>query len=168
MINLAILKRRSVREFTDQKVSKGQILEIIKAAQFSPTAMNNRAWEFLVLEDQVDKDKLFEVMDSNSRQEQVKTASVVLIPVMNTNKSVLPVQDLSIAIENIFIQVTEMGLGSFWKNILPSEADDIRAAFKIPDNYRLLASLPIGYPAREAKDHSDTEFDETKIHWNQW
>jgi len=168
MINLAILKRRSVREFTEQKVSKEQILEIIKAAQFSPTAMNNRAWEFFVIEDQADKDKLFEAMDSNSRQESVKKASVVLIPLMDTNKSVLPVQDLSIAISNIFIQVTEMGLGSFWKNILPSEADDIRTAFKIPDNYRLLASLPIGYPARESKDHSDTEFDETKIHWNQW
>jgi Nitroreductase len=73
MINSAILKRRSVREFTNQKISKDQILEIIKAAQFSPTAMNNRAWEFLVLEDQADKDKLFDVMDVHSRQEQVKS-----------------------------------------------------------------------------------------------
>ena len=168
MINSAILKRRSVREFTDQKVSKEQILEIIKAAQFSPTAMNNRSWEFLVLEDQADKDKLFEVMDSNSRQEQVKTAPVVLIPLMNSDKSVLPVQDLSIAIENIFIQITEMGLGSFWKNVIPSEVDNIRLAFNIPDHYRILAALPIGYPERETKDHSDTEFDETKIHWNKW
>jgi Nitroreductase len=87
---------------------------------------------------------------------------------MNTDKSILPVQDLSIAIENIFIQITEMGLGSFWKNVLPSETDNIRLAFNIPDNYRILSVLPIGYPARETKDHSDTEFDATKIHWNKW
>jgi len=168
MINSAILKRRSVRAFTDQAVSKGQILEIIKAAQFSPSAFNNRSWEFIVLEDQVDKDKLFDLISPKTKQDFIKTAPVILIPVIDNQKSPLPNQDLSIAISNIFIQAAELGLGSVWKNILPEEAVLIKTAFGIPDNFTLLTVLPIGYPAQELAPHNDTEFDTTKIHLKQW
>jgi len=168
MINQAILNRRSVRQYSDKAVSQELINEIIKAAQFAPTAINNRAWEFLVIEDELTKDKLYKTMDPRSRQEAVTEAPVVLIPLMNSQKSVLPVQDLSLAIQNIFIQVTELGLGSFWKNISAQEAKDIKTAFAIPEHFTILAVLPIGYPAKEVVAHTDEEFDDAKIHWGKW
>ena len=47
-----LLTRRSVRQYdTSKKISKETIREIIKAAQYSPTAHNKQPWEFLVIED---------------------------------------------------------------------------------------------------------------------
>ena len=47
-----LLTRRSVRQYdTSKKISKETIKEIIKAAQYSPTAHNKQPWEFLVIDD---------------------------------------------------------------------------------------------------------------------
>jgi len=168
MINKSIQNRRSVRAYSDQPVARELIEEIIKAAQFSPSAMNSRAWEFVVLEDQADKDKLFAAMDEKSRLAFIKTAPFVIIPLVNNTKSVLPVQDLSIAIEGMFMQITELGLGSVWKNVQVAEAEVIKTAFDIPENFTLLALLPIGYSAQDLPAHTDAEFDAAKIHWHKF
>ena len=168
MINKAILNRRSIRSFSEEQVDDEAIMEIIKAAQFAPTAMNKRAWEFLVIKDEAGKGKLFELIGTTIKQEVIRTAPVILIPLMDSQKSVLPIQDLSLAIENIFIQITELGLGSFWKNVLPAEAEEIKKAFGIPERFLLLNIMPIGYPAQEPLPHSEGEFLESKIHFGQW
>ena len=46
-----LLTRRSVRQYQDKKIPKSVMEEIIKAAQYSPTAHNRQPWEFLVVDD---------------------------------------------------------------------------------------------------------------------
>lgn len=46
-----LLTRRSIRKYQDKKIDKAVIEEIIKAAQYSPTAHNKQPWEFLVIDD---------------------------------------------------------------------------------------------------------------------
>ena len=47
-----LLTRRSVRQYdTTKKIEKETLQEIIKAAQYSPTAHNKQPWEFLVIDD---------------------------------------------------------------------------------------------------------------------
>lgn len=52
MILKEILSRRSIREYKPDAVPNELILEIIKAGQFAPTAVNNRSVEFIVVRDQ--------------------------------------------------------------------------------------------------------------------
>lgn len=168
MINQAILKRHSVRAYSNRPVSIEAVKEVIRAAQFAPSTVNNRSWEFLVIENLDDRNKLYEVMEKRGGSDSILQAQFVLIPMVDTEKSILPVQDLSIASENIFLQAAELGLGSFWKNITDAEAERIREAFSIPKNFLLLNVVPIGYPVSDPEIHSDGEFDESKIHFGQW
>lgn len=46
-----LLTRRSVRKFADKPVAKQDIIDIIKAAQYAPSAHNTQPWSFLVIED---------------------------------------------------------------------------------------------------------------------
>lgn len=46
-----LMTRRSVRKYTDQKIDKATLTEIIRAAQYAPTAHNRQPWEFLVVDD---------------------------------------------------------------------------------------------------------------------
>ena len=47
-----ILTRRSVRQFdTSKTLSKQDLEEIIKAAQYAPSAHNKQPWSFLVITD---------------------------------------------------------------------------------------------------------------------
>ena len=45
----ALLKRRSVRKFTDEPVSDEMIEELLHAAMSGPSACNKKPWEFYVV-----------------------------------------------------------------------------------------------------------------------
>jgi nitroreductase len=162
MILKEIQNRRSVRSFTKEIPNDEQIKEIIKAAQFAPTAMNNRSWEFIVIKDQSTKEKLYEL---TAEQEAVKDAPVIIVPIIDTSKALLSTQDLSLATENMFLQITHMGLGAFWKNVSQQEIEPIKEYLNIPQSFTLVNIIPLGYPALETKPYSDSDFDENKIHW---
>jgi len=168
MILKEIQNRRSVRTFTKEVPTDEQISEIIKAGQFAPTAMNNRAWEFVVVKDQEAREKLCELSGTKGKQEAVKDAPVLIIPVIDTSKSLLSTQDLSLAIENMFLQISHMGMGAFWKNAWPEEIEPIKACLNIPKNFTLVNIIPLGYPAEDIKPYSDKDFKEEKIHWEKW
>lgn len=113
MVIKEILNRRSVRKYKFKAVSQEYIIEIIKAGQFAPTASNNQAIEFVVIEEQETKNNIFEIVG----QEYVKEAPVLIIPVSDATKTNCPIQDLSVASENMFLQATALGLGTVWKGL---------------------------------------------------
>ena len=47
----AILGRRSIREYTAQKVNEKKIRSLIEAAVMAPTAMGNEPWAFVIIQD---------------------------------------------------------------------------------------------------------------------
>jgi len=50
--------RRSVRKFTEQEVSVGDIEEIIDCARYAPSDTNSQTWEFIVI---MNRDKIKEI-----------------------------------------------------------------------------------------------------------
>ena len=161
-----IKNRRSVRKFKPDMISNEFIVEIIKAAQFAPTAMNNQAIEFLVIKDQNLKDQIYDI--SEPKQEFVKTAPVIIVPFTNTQKTNLAAHDLSLASENIFLQAAALGLGSVWKNFYPPIAKKVQAILNIPDNYTLVNIIPIGIPETDPQAYSNTDFNPNRIHYEKF
>jgi nitroreductase len=169
MLIKEIKNRRSVREYQGREVSEEDIVEIIKAGQFAPTGHNNKAVEFVVVRSQETKDKIFDIVG----QEFVKQAPVLIIPVTDAEKTVMPVQDLSVATENMFLQATALGLGSVWKSIgwqdvRPDAETRIKNLLGIPEKYKAINMIPVGYPKETPAPHADEEFDLKKIHQEKW
>jgi len=52
--------RRSIRKFSDEKISRGKIEQLIEAAAWAPSNHNRQGWKFLVFED---KSKIVELAD---------------------------------------------------------------------------------------------------------
>jgi nitroreductase len=160
-----IIKRRTIRQYSDKKVSEKDITEIIKAAQFAPTGMNTRAVEYIVVKDKKSKEQIAEIMN---QKQFIKDAPILIIPVSDTTKSPLFIQDLSIASSYIQLQAVACGLGSVWKHAYPDQVEKVKKLLHIPDNVTFINMLAIGY-AKEKKDvHTDAEFDIKKIHHEQW
>jgi nitroreductase len=164
MVLKEIRNRRSVREFKADQIRDDVLLDVIKAGFFAPSARNNKAAEFLVIRDQDLKDKITLIVG----QEFIKTAQVLIIPAIDSEKSVLPVQDLSVISENIFLQAVHLGLGSVWKNLNPDWEEKVKEITGIPENYRIINIIPIGYPKEETVSHTDDEFSGQKIHQEKW
>ena len=160
MVIEPIIWRRAVREYSAEPVLDESIVDIIKAVQFAPTAMNKRAVEFIVIKKQGLKNDLFEVL----KQDFIKKAPVLLLLVADVKTAGLPEPDLAIASGFAMIEAASLGLGTAWKHIDASQKEDIRKILAIPKNYTFINIIPIGYPKDDLPDHSDSEFDPKKIH----
>lgn len=163
MIIKEIINRRSIRSYTSEPVSDEQITETIKAAQFAPTANHHCAVEFVVVKGS-NKNKVYEVL----KKDFVKEAPVLIVPVLDKAKSVAPIQDLSIASENMMLQATAFGLGSVWKNLDETWAAEVKKILGIPTGHLIINLIPIGHIKTPTPAHTDAEFSEKKIHKEKW
>jgi len=166
MLIKEIINRRSVREYKPDAVADELILEIIKAGQFAPNAVNNRSIEFIVIKEQSLKDKLDEILAG--KQNYVKTAPVIIVPIIDTVASHLPVQDLAVASENMFLQAASFSLGTVWKNVKAEPAQAIKELLNIPEKFTLVNIIPVGYPLTAPEPHPDSDFSAEKIHYEKF
>jgi len=161
MVLKEIKNRRSVRSYKPDPIPRKEILEIIKAAQFAPTGMNTRAWEFYVIYNKDIREKISNLLG----QPFLKEAPVLIIPAIDPKKSITPTQDLSLATQNILLQASSFGLGTVWKNIrYESDVEAIRDLLSIPNNFMVINIIPLGYPKVKSRPHADSDFDPKKIH----
>jgi nitroreductase len=164
MVIEPIIWRRSIREYSDEPILDESIEEIIKAAQFAPTAVNKRAVEFVVVKAQSVKKSLSGIL----KQDFISKAPVLLVPVCNVKAAVLPEADLAIASAFIMIQAAALGLGTVWKHVDQGQREAVGKALGLPKDYILVNLIPLGYPLNELADHSDAEFDRKKIHFDKF
>lgn len=162
----ALLKRRSVRKFTDEAVSESQIEELLHAAMSGPSACNRCPWEFFVITQQ---EKLEEL---RSASRFTKMNAPLAIVVCGNLSRALPVQmsaywiqDCSAATENILLRATDLGLGAVWCGIHPQKRAEkrVQQILDLKDKWIPLNIIWIGHPA-EDPDARD-QYDEKRIHF---
>jgi nitroreductase len=166
----AIKKRRSIRLYQAKPVEKEKVKAILKAAMYSPSANHTRAWQFVVV---TDKELIEKLAAMKPYSAHLKTAPVVIVVCSQDWKYWL--EDASIAAENIYLEVTNQGLGTCWTQVRGSQTyggsdaeEYVRKILSIPSNIRVLCLMPIGYPGEHLAEHSENEFEREKIHQNYW
>lgn len=159
----ALLRRRSVRKYTDEAVSDEMISELMHAAMSGPSACNKVPWEFYA----VTAPEALEKLRKASRFTNMK-APLAIIVCGNLSRA-LPmqmaeywVQDCSAATENILLRAVDLGLGSCWCGIYPQQraVENVREMLGLPEEQVPLNIIYIGHPAEapEARDQYREEF----------
>ena len=77
-----IKNRKSVREYTEQKISKENLTKILEAGYYAPSWMNVQPWKFIAIENQETKDMLCEL---SGHQPHVKNAAALIVCVADKN-----------------------------------------------------------------------------------
>ncbi|MFH0859753.1 MAG: nitroreductase family protein [Candidatus Altiarchaeota archaeon] len=158
-----ILERRSCRYFDSKReVSNWDVMLILEAGRWAPSAKNLQPYEFIILRDKRRRKKLAEI----ARQPQPRKAPVSIVvlgdleiaglagelsPHDTTTKwkgeHVFIYMDVAAAIENMLLVAHSLGLGSLWISSFDGRA--LRNLLRIPKKFRPLAIIPLGYPARK-------------------
>ena len=163
-----ITQRASIRDFTDQPVTKDQLERILEAGRLAPSAKNRQAWRFIVVQDAENKAKLEAACFG---QEYVGQASAVIAGCTTNVEYQMPngqlsyPVDLSIAMSFMMLQVVREGLGSC--PVTTFRESDVKALLTVPYSMRVVMLLPIGYPATEP----DTEHRHPMnriVSWEHW
>lgn len=161
-----LLKRRSVRKFTEEVVSEEYINELLHAAMSGPSACNKKPWEFYVISDKGILEQL------RSASMFTKINAPLAIVVCGNLSHALPmqmadywIQDCSAATENILLRATDLGLGAVWCGIHPQK----RAEKKVVEILGLsekeipLNIILLGHPAEEPEARD--QYDEKRVHY---
>ncbi|MBR0270456.1 MAG: nitroreductase family protein [Methanobrevibacter sp.] len=163
-----IFERQSVRKFLDKEVSETQIENLLKAGMQAPSACNQQAWEFIVINDKKD---MIEISEMHRFAKPAGEASKLIVVLGNLKEARLEYmieQDLGACCENILLQATYEGLGAVWLGFHPIEDRclKIRKYLNIPDYCIPFAVICVGYPAID----SDVKlrYDDVKVHYGRY
>ncbi len=164
-----IMRRRSIRKYTDQAVEPEKIECLLKAAMAAPTAMNMQPWEFIVIQDEA-------ILKDIRKALVFGKINAPLAIVVCGNLSVFKrqlterfwVQDCSAATQNILLAAVDMDLGSVWCGVHPINSFErqLSQILGLPGHVHPLNVIFIGYPA-EVKE-ARTQYQTDRIHYDRY
>ena len=172
-----LLTRRSVRQYDPaKKIDKETICELIKAAQYAPTAHNKQPWEFLVVEDKEIQAHLRHIQRWTSF---AKDAALVIFVCGDTDQSFSRHKDneswsfidvdCALATQNLLLAAHSKGIGTCYCGAAPMQrvVEDLKEYLHLPENIRPFAIVTLGYPLEEPKQ-PEGRYKPEKIHWGKW
>jgi len=164
----AIKTRRSIRRYTEQKISEEILHELLEAGFCAPSAMNYRPYHFVVVQE---KEQLQRVSECSVYSKMIESAACCIVVVADTNKQKLKdlwINDCSASIQNILLAAHSLGLGAVWCGVVEDRGIDrkLKEVLLLPDAIQPAGMISIGYPAenREVTDR----FEESKVHYEKW
>jgi len=163
----AIQKRYSCRAYKEREIEQEKLDKLAEAVRLAPSAKNTQDWRFVVV---TDKEIREQVAATTNRPQVFKKAGAIIVGcsnsdyVMQCGQSIAPI-DVSIALEHICLQATELGLGTCW--IGSFETEKVRTILGIPDDINIVELMTVGYPADSAKQPNRLSIKEI-ICYNRW
>ena len=165
--------RRSHRKFTEEEIDAEDLKLILRSALMSPTSKGQRAWEFVVVDDPIDIEKLADAKDLGSQF--LKGAPVAIVVLGDPMKNDCWVEDGSIAAISMQYQAEDLGLGSCWIQMRGRGLSDgttadtvIRGILDIPENLNCLCILALGHWAAERKPQAEDRLKWENVHLNKF
>ena len=158
-VNEAIRNRYSCRSYIDRPIEQEKLASLLEAARLAPSAKNTQDWRFVVVTDKKIRQKLAE---TTNKPDSFKNAGVIIAgcsnskDVMTCGQAIAQI-DVSIALEHICLQATELGLGTCW--IGSFKTDQVREILGIPEQIEIIELLAVGYPADKWKKPNRVEIE---------
>jgi nitroreductase len=161
--------RRSHRKFTEQELSADDVRLIMRAALMAPTSKGQRAWQFVVVDDKQDLEKLADAKDLGAQF--LKDAPLAIVVLGDPVQNDCWVEDGSIAAISMQYQAEDLGLGSCWVQMRGRGLSDgtsadtvIRGILDIPENLCVLCVIALGYKADERKPQNEDKLKWENVH----
>lgn len=158
----AIKERRSVRKQKSDAVSEEELNTILEAGRWAPSWANTQCWQFIVVRDPETKGKLADTAGSrNPAFDAIKNGPLTIVICGEkgkagyykgepaTNKGDWLMFDTGLATQNMMLAAHALGLGSVPVGLF--DAQKAGEILGVPQNVDVVAMLPLGYPAEEAK-----------------
>lgn len=168
-----ISTRRSMRKFTDEKLTPEEVELLMKAALKSPSSKRTNGWQFILVEDKELLKALSECKESGAQF--IANAPLAIVVLADPTVSDVWIEDASIASLMIQLQAEDLGLGSCWVQVRErftatgvSANDVVHGILDIPYPLEILSIIAVGHKGMARKPFDDTKLQWEKIHINKY
>jgi len=166
IINL-IKTRRSIRRFSQEKLDKNLLIELVEAARCAPAGANIQSLEYIIVDEPQICEKLFVCLawaghvkpKRNPAPGQRPAAYIVVLVDTDIKKNAAV--DAAAAIENILLAAAGNGVGSCWLGLIDREK--ISQILNIAPKYYVDSVVALGKPA-EKPVMEDAKEEDTKYY----
>jgi len=158
-----IKRRRSIRRYKENSIPEDALFRVLEAARLAPSGKNLQPWKFVIVRDKLLKKKLAE---ASIGQYFMAKAPVVIVACgfpdecysrMGRYMKSWPV-DVAIALEHLILQAEEENLGTCW--IGAFEEKEVKSILGVPEEVKVLALTPLGYPAEKPPSRRRKDLEE--------
>jgi nitroreductase len=149
-----IEKRRSIRSYKSQEVTEEDLNYVLEAFRKAPSAKNLQPWKLIVVRD---RKKINDLAIACNNQTFLTEAPVLIVTcaiedeaygMMGGYMNSYPI-DIGIAMEHLILAATEKGLGTCWIGAFKEKL--VKDLLEVPEDVRVVAITPLGYPAAEGR-----------------
>jgi nitroreductase len=150
-----IKSRKSIRKYKRDNIPEDVFLRVMEAARLAPSGKNLQPWKFIIARDQNLKESLAE---ASRGQLFIARAPIIIIacgcpdmsyPRQGNYMKSWPI-DVTIALQHLMLQAEEEGLGTCW--IGAFEEKEVKSLLGVPEDWKVLALTPLGYPDQIPRD----------------
>lgn len=168
-----LLKRHSIRKYTEEDIDADDIKMIIEAGLLAPTSKNSRSWSFTVVDD---PDTLQQLAKSKPMfATPIERSKVAIVVSGNPEQSDVWIEDASIAAAYMQLQIEALGLGSCWIQMRNRMCDDDTTASECVKNLlnmggeqQVVCVISVGHKAEERKPANPDKLKWEQVHVGVW
>lgn len=175
-----IESRRSIRKYTDQKVEKEKLNQLLESARLAPSGSNTQPWSFIIVESESTK---LELAKADHDQLWMTKAPLYIVCIADIRCRITDgrelilnenspepelkqiIRDTSIAIEHILLEAEHLGLSTCWTAWYSQ--DDIRPILGIPTDKYVCGIITVGY-GDEAPSQRPRRAMEDMVRYEKW
>ncbi|MGQ9674453.1 MAG: nitroreductase family protein [Chloroflexota bacterium] len=145
-----IRQRRSIRQMRRDPIPDEVLQSVLEAARLAPSWANRQCWRFIVVRDE---DQRKALATAGGPRDAMSNAPVIVVAAAIPSQSGVRdgleyfMLDMGIAVEHLILEATAQGLGSCWVGFFKEEI--VRDTLRLPKNMRVVAMVPLGYPAEQ-------------------
>ncbi len=164
-----IRKRRSIRNFTDQKIPKNIIEELIDAANNAPSGGNIQPISIICVQEAARRKELAAIVEDQPWVKNAPLSMIFCIDFLRVKRwasmfgtefsgesalahFLIAYADLMCSAQNVVLLAEDFGLGSVYIGSIQSNIDRARNYFKIPEYVLPMMVLSIGFPKSTPKN----------------
>jgi len=138
--------RRSIRRYTDEPISREQLLEIITAGTWAPSGQNNQPWRFVSI---VNKEVLAGLARLTKYGHVIEKAPACIAVFIDKDAMYHEVKDhqsMGACLQNMLLAAHGKGLGAVWLGEILKSAGEVRTLLGVPEAMELMAVVVLGHP----------------------
>ncbi len=154
-IKEAILARRTIRKYKQERIPLSVLKELVDGARLAPSAANRQPLEYLVVEKTSLLEPIFQTLGwagyikpYGTPKEGEKPVAYIIILVNSDLGGSWDKHDIGAAVQNILLGAQEYGIGCCWFGSV--NRDKLREIVNISEKYVIDSVISLGYAAEKS------------------
>ncbi len=175
-----IENRRSIRKYSDKKLEREKLMQVLESARLAPSGSNTQPWNFIIVESNDTKKK---IVSADNDQQWMMAAPVFIVCVadircrLDSDKDIyidekspepevkMIIRDTAVSIEHILLEADSLELATCWTGWFDQK--DIRPVLNIPNDKYVCGVITIGYGDEDPEQRPRRKMEDI-IRYEKW